>query len=337
MHATITSGTALLFATLGGILTARAGVLNMGIEGIMLMGCFSGYAGALVTGSPWAGLLVALAVGTLSGLLYGLVAIEFKANQAVTGLAFVMLGTGLSGFLGRAFVGQPLAQTFVPVKMPLLGDIPVLGPAVFYQDPLVYLSYLLVPALWWFIFRSRPGLHLRAAGENPAAADSAGIRVSTLRYLYTAIGGALMGAAGAYLSLAYSPAWLENMTSGRGWIAVALVVFSGWNPFGALAGAYLFGGIDSITLRLQAAGVDISTIALSMLPYLFTILVLILSALGKRSAVGPAALGLAYDRENALTVTIFRPPLIRLAGTRQLPDLSLSWRWPRQNDMVLLV
>lgn len=297
LHATITAGTALLIATLGGILTARAGVLNLGIEGMMLMGCMAGFAGTVFTGTPWAGFFTALAVGAVLGLLYAVVAIEFKANQAVTGLAFVMLGTGLSGFLGRAFVGRPLSVTFVPVKIPLLGDIPVLGQAIFDQDPLVYLSYLLVPALWWFIFRSRPGLHLRAVGENPAAADSAGIRVRAVRYLYTALGGALAGGAGAYLSLAYSPAWLENMTAGRGWIAVALVVFSGWNPYGALAGAYLFGGVDAITLRLQAAGVGISPFVLNSLPYLFSIMVLILSALGKRRVVGPAALGKAYDRE----------------------------------------
>ncbi len=297
LHGAITAGTALLIATLGGILTARAGVLNMGVEGIMLMGCFSGYAAALVTGSPWAGLLGAILVGALFGLLYAVVANEFKANQAVTGLAFVMLGTGLSGFLGRPFVGQPLAQTFVPFKIPLLGDIPVIGPVIFDNDPLVYLSFLMVPALWWFIFRSRPGLSMRAVGENPAAADSAGVRVGALRYLYTAIGGALMGAAGAYLSLAYSPAWLENMTAGRGWIAVALVVFSGWNPVGALLGAYLFGGVDSVTLRLQAAGFAVSPFALNMLPYLFSVLVLVVSALGRRRVIGPAALGLAYDRE----------------------------------------
>jgi general nucleoside transport system permease protein len=297
LQATITSGTAILIATCGGVLTARAGVLNLGIEGMMLMGCVAGFGAAAVTGIPWAGLLAALIIGALMGFLYAIVVIEFKANQAVTGLAFVMLGTGLSGFLGRAFVGRPLAQTFTPVKVPLLGDIPILGQAVFNQDLLVYLSLLMVPALWWFIFRSRPGLHLRAVGENPAAADAAGIRVGAERYLYTVLGGALIGAAGAYLSLAYSPAWLENMTGGRGWIAVALVVFSGWNPFGAIVGAYLFGGVDAITLRLQAAGAGISPFALNALPYILTVLVLILSASGKRRIVGPAALGQAYDRE----------------------------------------
>ena len=294
---TITAGTSILLATLGGIVCGRAGINNMGIEGIMLMGAITGYGVTVQTGSPWVGLGAALLVGAACGLAFAVFAVGLRGSQVVTGLAFVGLGVGLSGYLGKPFVGRGLPASFTPVKIPLLSDIPVIGKILFSQDPLVYLSWALVIGLWWFLFRSRPGLHLRAVGENPAAADNAGINVSGIRYLYTAVGSALVGAGGAYLSLAYSPLWVEQLTAGRGWIAVALVVFSGWNPAGALLGAYLFGGVDATTLRLQAIGAKVEPFLLNALPYLFTILVLILASAGKRRATAPAALGQAYDRE----------------------------------------
>jgi simple sugar transport system permease protein len=294
---TITSGTSILLATLGGIVCGRAGINNMGIEGIMLMGAITGYGVTARSGSPWIGLVAALLVGAVLGLAYAVFAVALRGSHVVAGLAFVGLGTGLSGYLGKPFVGYGLPATFTPVRLPLLGDIPVIGNILFNHDPLVYLSWVLVIGLWWFLFRSRPGLHLRAVGENPAAADNAGINVSAIRYLYVAVGSALVGAGGAYLSLAYSPLWVEQLTSGRGWIAVALVVFSGWNPAGALLGAYLFGGVDATTLRLQAIGAKVEPFLLNALPYLFTVLVLILASAGKRRAAAPAALGQAYDRE----------------------------------------
>jgi general nucleoside transport system permease protein len=294
---TITAGTSILFATLGGIVCGRAGLNNMGIEGIMLMGAITGYGVTATTGNPWVGLGAALLVGAAFGLAYAFFAVGLRGSHVVTGLAFVGLGVGLSGYLGKQFVGLGLPATFTPVEIPLLSDIPIIGPILFNQDPLVYLSWALVIGLWRFLFRSRPGLHLRAVGENPAAADNAGINVSAIRYLYTAVGSALVGAGGAYLSLAYSPLWVEGLTAGRGWIAVALVVFAGWNPAGALLGAYLFGGVDATTLRLQAIGAKVEPFLLNALPYLFTILVLILASAGKRRATAPAALGQSYDRE----------------------------------------
>ncbi|HEX9115582.1 MAG TPA: ABC transporter permease [Anaerolineae bacterium] len=297
LQGTIASGTSILYATLGGIMSARVGINNMGIEGIMLMGAAMGYGGALRSGNPWIGLLWALAAGALLGLAYAVFVIALRANQVVTGLAFVGLGVGLSGYIGRAFVSHLLPLPFRPVAVPLLGDIPFLGPALFQHDPLVYLSYVLVPALWWFMFRSRPGLHLRAVGENPSAADSAGINVAGTRYFYVAVGGALAAAGGAYLSLAYSPLWVEQLTAGRGWIAIALVPFSSWNPLGALAGAYLFGGIDASVLRLQAIGAHVEPFLLNALPYLFTVVALIVSSILRGRVLGPAALGQVYDRE----------------------------------------
>ncbi len=294
---TISSGTSILFATLGGIMSARVGINNMGIEGIMLMGAAMGYGGALATGNPWLGLLWALAGGAVLGLAYAVIVIALRANQVVTGLAFVGLGVGLSGYIGRSFVSHLLPSSFKPVPIPLLSDIPFVGPALFHHDVLVYLGYVLVPALWWFMFRSRPGLHMRAVGENPSAADSAGINVAATRYFYLAVGGALSAAGGAYLSLAYMPLWVEQMTAGRGWIAIALVPFSSWNPLGAMAGAYLFGGVDAAVLRLQAIGAQVEPFLLNALPYIFTCVALIVSSIARGRVLGPAALGQVYDRE----------------------------------------
>jgi ABC-type uncharacterized transport system permease subunit len=208
-----------------------------------------------------------------------------------------MFATGLSGFLGKRWIGVISPATFAPVNFPVLSDLPILGPVFFRYDILLYLTYLAVPLLWYFIFRSRPGLRLRSAGENPLAADTMGIGVVRLRYLYTALGSALAGAAGAYLSLAYTPGWIENMTAGRGWIAIALMIFSAYNPLGALGGALLFGGVSAIALRAQAAGTAISPFLLNMLPYVLTVLALLMTIRRNRGKPGPAALGVAYDRE----------------------------------------
>ena len=300
IHGTIASGTSILLATLGGIVSGRVGINNMGIEGMMLMGAVTGYAATVTTGNCWLGLAAALVVGVLAGLAYSGVVIAFRAHQVVTGLAFVTLGTGLSGFLGAPYVGRSLETWFRPVRIPILGDIPYLGPALFYHDVLVYATYVLVPLLWWFLFRSRPGLRLRAVGENPSAADNAGINVTLLRYVYVSLAGALVAAGGAYLSLAYSPIWVEMMTAGRGWIAIALVAFSGWNPVGAMIGAYLFGGVDATTLTLQAVGLQVNTFLLNSLPYLLTVAVVIGNSIARGRVTGPAALGQVYDREYAL-------------------------------------
>jgi len=295
----ITAGTPILYAALGEILTERAGILNLGVEGMMLTGAVCGFIIALKTANPWYGVLTAMLAGGAVALIHALLTITLKANQVVSGLALTMFGTGLSGYIGKSFVGMPLPVPFHKVALPGLSKIPVIGPVFFNQDPMVYLSYFLVLALWFFTFRTRSGLYLRAVGENPAAADSMGVNVFRIRYLYVVLGGMLAGIGGAYLSLYYVPSWMENITAGRGWIAVALVIFATWNPANALWGSYLFGGIDALGFRLQTLHVDVSPYFLKMLPYLFTVAVLILVT--KRNMVkrigSPQALGLPYDRE----------------------------------------
>ncbi len=295
----ITAGTPILFAALGEILAERAGVLNLGVEGMMLVGAVCGFICALQTANPWAGMFLAMLAGGLLALIHAFLTVTMKANQVVSGLALTMFGTGLSGYLGKSYVGTALPVPFENYTVPVLGNIPLLGPVFFQHDPMVYISYLLVPALWFLIFRTKAGLHMRAVGENPAAADSVGVNVFLTRYIYVIAGGMLTGIGGAYLSLNYVPSWMENMTAGRGWIAVALVIFATWNPVHALWGSYLFGGIDALGFRLQTLNVLVSPYFLKMLPYLLTIAVLILVT--RRNMVNrigsPRALGLPYDRE----------------------------------------
>ena len=299
LAAAIPAGTTLLFPCLGAVLSERAGVLNLGVEGMMLMGAMSGFAITDWTGSHWLGALAAMGVGGALAAIHALLTVGLRANQVVSGLALTLFGTGLSAFLGQDLVGRPAASAFREIDVPLLADIPHLGPILFQQDALVYLSFGLVPLLWYFVFRTRPGLHLRALGENPATADAMGLNVAALRAGYVIAGGALAGLGGASISLATNPGWTENISAGRGWIAVALVIFAGWNPARAAAGAYLFGGVEAGQFRLQSVGVPISASFLNMLPYLFTIAVLVLATResARRRIGAPAALGRPYVRE----------------------------------------
>lgn len=299
LAAAVAAGTAILYACLGELITERAGVLNLGIEGIMLMGALSGVMACVWTGSAWAGALAALVAGAAMAAIHALLCVGLRANQVVSGLALTIFGTGLSAFLGRDIVGQPPPDDFGQLAVPLLADLPALGRILFRQSALVYISYGLVVFLWWYIYRTRAGLRLRAIGERPEAADAMGVDVARLRAMYVIAGGALAGLGGAAISLGTNPGWTEGMTAGRGWIAVALVIFAAWNPARAAVGAYLFGGVEAGQFRLQAAGVDISAFFLNMLPYLFTILVLILSTreATRRALSAPAALGRAYVRE----------------------------------------
>lgn len=299
LASSVISGTPLLYAALGEILAERAGNLNLGVEGMMLVGAVCGFLITVKTANPWLGVLAATAAGGATASIHAFLTVTLKANQVVSGLALTLFGTGLSGYLGRSMIGTASPATFKAFSLPLLNKLPVLGPILFNHDPLVYISYLLVPLLWFLIYKTRAGLNLRAVGENPAAADSLGINVFQVRYLYIIIGGMLAGIGGAYLSLAAIPTWMENMTAGRGWIAVALVIFATWNPLYAPAGSYIFVGIDALGFRLQAINISVSTYFLSMLPYLFTILVLILIARRnlKQRIGAPAALGLPYDRK----------------------------------------
>lgn len=300
LAAAITAGTPILYAALGEIICERCGVLNLGVEGMMLVGAVTGFMAAVKTVNPWAGFLAALLAAGVTAAIFAFLTITLRANQVVTGLALTIFGTGVSGFLGKPYIGVPLPLSFNKAAIPVLSDIPFIGPVFFNHDPLVYLTYILVPLMGYYFYRTRPGLNLRAVGENPAAADALGVNVFALRYIYVIIGGMLAGAGGAYLSLAYAPSWLENMTAGRGWIAVALVIFAVWDPFRAVLGAYLFGGVDALTYTLQAATeIHIPSFFLKMMPYILTVVVLIIATrqtLVKRVGA-PGALSVPYDRE----------------------------------------
>jgi simple sugar transport system permease protein len=292
---TIRSATPVLYATLGEIITERSGVLNLGLEGIMLMGALTSVVVTFETNQVALGLLAALAVGAVMGLLHALLCVHLKANQVGAGIAMTIFGTGLSAYLGIPYVGKQI-QNIAAIKLPVLGDLPIIGPIVFSQDILVYATYILVPAIWILIYRTKLGLTMRAVGEEPHSAAAAGINVERTRYMCTACGAALAAIGGAYLSLVYAQGWSENITAGRGWIAVGLVLFASWQPFKALLGAYLFGGAISLQLRLQAAGADISPYVLGMVPYLLVIAVLTIGAVRQRKMpVGaPTALGTPY-------------------------------------------
>lgn len=296
LQATIPAGTPLLFGTLGEVYSERSGVLNLGIEGMMLMGAVAAFGVTFATGSIWLGILAAALAGALLALIHAFACITLRLNQVVSGLALTMLGQGLSGIIGKQFIGQPLPVKMPAIHIPLLSDIPILGPLLFQHDPLVYLAILLVPALWVVLYRTRWGLSLRSVGESPATADTLGVNVALVRYLATVFGGALSGLGGAYLSVVYAPSWIEGMTAGAGWIVVALTIFAMWDPLRALLGAYLFGGVRVLQYRLQPWA---SPNLLAMLPFVFTILVLWISAgEAMRKRIGaPAALMKPYSRE----------------------------------------
>jgi ABC-type uncharacterized transport system permease subunit len=311
LQAGVASGTVLLFATIGEIFAERSGVLNLGVEGMMLMGAMSAYSVVVHTGNPWLGIVVAMLVAGLLSLLHGLVSIHFQADQVVSGLTLTFLGTGLSLVFGEGLSKSGAIALLPSFSIPLLAKIPVLGPILFTdQSVLVYAGYLFFPAAWYYINRTRPGLHLRAVGEYPAAADALGINVYRLRYLYVFAGGTLAGLAGATISLAISPGWFSELTtSGQGWIAIGLVIFAQWDPLRAAGGAYAFGALRRLILDLQGPTMLLGMrnpfyynpylgFFLQMLPYAFTILVLVI---GSREAMrkrlgAPAALGLPYVR-----------------------------------------
>ncbi len=294
LAATIQSGTPILYATLGEILTEKSGILNLGVEGMMLCGAFGAFLVALMTGSPVLGFLAGGLFGALAGALHGVVCLNFQGNQVVSGLALTIFGTGLANYWGTPFVGQ-VAPGFMPFSFPLLGSLPFIGPIAFRHDALVYLSYLLPFALWFFLGSTRFGLALRSVGEYPEAASAAGINIKGYRWAGLLMGGFLIGLGGAYLSLAYTHLWTNGITAGRGWIAVALVIFAFWRPGRAVFGAYLFGGVMAFQFRLQAMGTHIPSSLLMMLPYALTILVLVLSSLRGRGTEAPGALGVNIE------------------------------------------
>jgi len=294
----ITAATPLLLAAIGELVVERSGVLNLGLEGMMIMGAVAAFAIAQVTGSAGLGALGGLVAGMLFSLLFGFLTLTLVANQVATGLALTILGLGLSGMIGEAFIGLP-GLKLAAIEIPLLSDIPFLGRILFNQDPIFYISIIAVIGVNWFLFRSRAGLRLRAIGDNHSSAHALGVKVVRTRYLAVLFGGACAGLAGAHLSIVYTPQWVENMTAGRGWIALALVVFASWRPSRVLIGAYLFGAVSIGQLFAQSRGIGIPSQFLSALPYLATIAVLVVISLNRRMTLinTPASLGKPFVPE----------------------------------------
>ncbi len=290
-----TAATPLLIAALGELVTERSGVLNLGVEGMMIMGAVSGFAFAIYTGNPYIGALGAIIVGMLFSLLFAFLTISLVTNQVATGLALTILGLGLSGLWGEAFVGIPGVK-LEPIIIPLLSDIPFFGKLFFQQDLIFYLSIALLIGVSWFLFNTRAGLVVRAVGDSHTSAHALGLSVVKTRYLAVMFGGACSGLAGAHLSLVYTTQWIENMTAGRGWIALALVVFASWRPNRVLVGAYLFGAVGIVQLHIQAMGFKIPTQFLSALPYIATIVVLVIISQNRRLTMmnTPASLGKGF-------------------------------------------
>jgi len=293
MAAAIRMGTPLLLATLGEIYAERSGVLNLGVEGMMLTGALAGFVVALWTGNPWLGLLAGALGGGLMSLIHAFLSITLRANQVVSGLALTMFGLGLAGVLGRSFVGVRIPQKFGSI-FPELGSIPVMGPLLG-GNAMVYLSIALTILLWFILFKTRVGISIRAVGENPAAADALGVNVYRIRYVCVFVGGILAGMGGAFLPLGTPLSWTENMTAGLGWIAIALTIFAMWRPGRAIAGSYLFGAMLWLAYRFQPY---FASNILNMTPYLLTIIVLLLGTREtlRRKVGAPSALCIPYRR-----------------------------------------
>jgi simple sugar transport system permease protein len=302
IQTSILAGGVLALAALGEVLAERVGVVNLGVEGLMAVGAITGIATVVAVPSPILGFLLALLVGLLAGMVFAVATVYVRANQVLCGLALTLMGTGIAATIGKAYSGMPAPATFAPIPIPLLSDIPLIGRALFTQNLLVYLIYIILPlALHYLMFRTRHGLDMRAVGENPAAADAAGIPVQQIRFWYVSAGAALAAGAGAYLTLAFVPSWSEGVVAGRGWIAVALVIFAGYRPLNAVLAALLFGLITSLGFVGQARNWPIAAPILSMLPYLGTIALIIVPVLAwqkvRRMMAAPAALGEPYFRD----------------------------------------
>ncbi len=311
LQAGVATGTVLLFATLGEIFAERSGVLNLGVEGMMLIGAMTGFSVAIKTGNPWLGVLAAMLFAGVISQIHAFITITLQADQVVSGLALTFLGAGISLVLGEGLSKAGTVSPMPAFSIPLLSQIPIIGPVFFSNHRLlVYLGYLMIPLAWYYINRTRPGMHLRAVGEYPAAADALGINVFRLRYLYVFVGGVMAGLAGATISLAISPGWFSELTTaGQGWIAVGLVIFAQWDPIRAAVGSYAFGALRRLILDIQGPTTLFGLanpfyynpywgFFLKMLPYAFTVIVLVI---GSREAMrkrlgAPAALGEPYIR-----------------------------------------
>ncbi len=289
----VRGGTSIVFAGVGETIAERSGVTNLGTEGSMLCGALTAYAVGIETGSPWLGAIAGIAAGAILALLHAALVLWRGANQVATGLAITFLGIGATSLFGQDYVSQGV-EPFTPWAIPGLSDIPLLGSVLFDHDPLTYLSFTIAPLAWWFLFRSATGLKIRAAGERPIVLSSMGIDHRPVRWLAVAIGGGLAGLGGAQLSTAFARTWSENMVAGRGFIAVALVIFAAWNPLLIVLGAYLFSGAVAFELELQARGTDVSIFLLDAIPYVVVLAVLALMS-RRRTHAAPESLASVFD------------------------------------------
>ena len=296
-------GTPLVFGTVGEILTERSGILNLGVQGMMLFGAVMGFWATFVSGSLWLGVLAALLAGAGMSLIHAFNSITLRVSQIVSGLALTIFGTGVAVYIGKAgsdpLIGQPSKAVFEPIFPEAMTEIPIVGPLIFGHDALTYLSWIIVAAASYYLFHTRPGLTVRAVGEDPASAEAAGVNVSTVRYIHVMLGGALAGLGGAYFSLALVPSWQDNPIGQAGWIAIALVILASWRPWRALWVAYLFGIAGRLNFTFQTLEINVPATLLDMLPFLLAIIAMIVLTSGKRARFlgAPAALGIPYFRE----------------------------------------
>ena len=302
LAAVVVAATPILFATLGELLTEKAGNLNLGVEGMMYMGAVVGFLVAYGTANPFLAVAGAFIAGAAGALVYAVLTVTLRANQVVTGLTLTIFGTGFASFAGKSVSGipapKPIRDFFTSVEIPLLSDIPFVGPVLFCQDLYVYMVYFFTAAIAVYLVKTKAGLNLKAVGENAAAADASGINVVAYKYAHILLGGGLCGLGGGYMSLVLIPIWQEGIIAGRGWIAVALVIFASWRPIKAMFGALLFGGLSILGFRLQSIGIGVSQYLVDIIPYLATILIVILSTYkNKKEDVAPSDLGIPYFRE----------------------------------------
>ena len=289
------AGTPLLIGTVGEIICERSGILNLGVEGVMSMGAVVAFIVTYNTGHPWMGFIAAVAAGMAVSVIHAFASITLQANQVISGLALTMIGVGFSGMLGKPYVGKPLAIKINSFAIPFLSKIPVAGPVFFNESPFFYISVVLALGAWFFLERTRPGIEVRSTGENPKATEAQGVNISLIRYMSVIAGGAFSAMAGAHLSTSYSSSWIEGITAGRGWIVIALTIFSLWNPARAIWVSFLFGGIFVLQYLLQPLG--ISPNFLAMLPYVSTIVILLMISLkDSKRLKAPAMLGEPYKR-----------------------------------------
>ncbi|MFV9672646.1 MAG: ABC transporter permease [Acidimicrobiia bacterium] len=303
IFAAIGLGTPIVFATVGEILAERSGILNLGVQGMMLVGAVAGFWATFQTGSLLLGVLLAMIAGAALSSIHAFNSVTLRVSQIVSGLALTIFGTGVAIFIGRVgevpLIGEPSRAVFTPILPESLADLPLVGPLIFGHDALVYLSWVVVAASSFYLFRTRPGLTVRAVGEDPASAEAAGINVSRVRYIHVMVGGALAGLGGAYFSLALVPSWQDNPMGAAGWIAIALVILASWRPWRALWVAYLFGAAGRVSFTFQTLGISIPASLLAMLPFVLAILAMLVLTSGKRARFlgAPAALGIPYFRE----------------------------------------